>query len=389
MHGHEQKDVTKLQWLENPCRKTVHFEGYGRKEAQKVRRFHESIPDYRMTNLVKAVALADKLDIESFYVKDESARFGLNAFKGLGGSYCIASVLQEKLGIPGEPDYARIVGCDRKKREELTFATATDGNHGRGIAWAARMFGASAVVFLPAGSADERVENIRHENARVFVTQEDYDATVRLASETAEKEGWILTQDTAWEGYEDYPGRIMQGYLTMGEEIVMQTGQVPTHILLQAGVGSMAASLCAYFRDVYGEGPRISVIEATEADCLYQTALAHDGQMHGTRHSMRTMMAGLCCGMPCTIAARMLMDQADDFITIEDGAAADGMRLLAKEGIRSGESGASTTGALWQIARDPEGRKKLGLSRDSVVLCLSTEGATDGENYRRIVFGNE
>ncbi|MBR1684305.1 MAG: diaminopropionate ammonia-lyase [Clostridia bacterium] len=364
---------------------------YGPQAAARVRAFHESIPGYAMSPLLSLEKLAHRLGLGAFLLKDESPRFGLNSFKSLGGSYCLASVMRDRFGLPEEFTFADILGTDAQARAKMVFVTATDGNHGRGVAWSARMLGAGARVYMPSGSREERVENIRKEGAEVTVTACDYDDTVRMATKAAQEKGWILTQDTAWSGYTDYPARIMQGYQTIGEEILSQTECVPTHIFLQAGVGSMAASLCAYFRKAYGEEVCICVVEATAADCLYQTARAGDGKMHATKGNMQTMMAGLCCGEPCTLAAEILLKQADFFVTVTDDVAATGMRTLARNGdtpVISGESGAATTGLVVRLMEDPqmqEMREAIRLGPDARVLCLSTEGATDRENYAAIV----
>ena len=380
-----------MKCLRNVKRAAAVYDGFRVKDAAGIRAFHESMPSYAVSPLHELNGLSQALGLACLAVKDESTRFGLNAFKGLGGTYCVASCLADLMGLKGGWNYEDLCGGSIAKP---VFATATDGNHGRGIAYAARLFGCPCHVYLPKGSARERVENIRREGAQTLVTDVDYDETVRIVAQKAREEHWILVQDTAWEGYTEVPKRIMQGYLTMGDEIREQMQRGPTHIFLQAGVGSMAASLCAYFRDLYGEEPVISIVEAVAADCLYETARAGDGQLHATGGNMQTMMAGLCCGYPCLTAWQMLEKQADFFLAIEDVDAAAGMRILAHpcpgdDAIESGESGASSVGTVVQIMRQyPEVQKTLGLNRDSVVLCISTEGATDRENYQRIVCEN-
>ena len=380
-----------MKCLKNEKRAAAAFDGFQVRDAVRVRAFHESVPSYAVTALHELKGLAEALGLSGFLVKDESTRFGLNAFKGLGGTYCVASCLADLMGLQ---DGWKFEDLSRENIRRPVFATATDGNHGRGIAYAARLFGCECHVFLPKGSAPERVENIRKEGAYAVVTQGDYDETVQICAQKAEQEHWILVQDTAWEGYTAIPERIMQGYLTMGDEIREQMKIRPTHIFLQAGVGSMAASLCAYFRALYGEETVISIVEATAADCLYETARIGDGQLHRTAGSMQTMMAGLCCGFPCLTAWQMLEKQADYFLSIEDEDAAVGMRTLAHPcpgdaAIESGESGASAVAAVVQVMRRyPEVQTALGLGKDSVVLCISTEGATDHENYHRIVCEN-
>ena len=372
---------------------------FGIESAEKVLAFHKSFPDYSPTPLRELSQLASHIGIRSFYVKDESFRFGLNAFKALGGSYAIGSYLAGKLGISSdELTYGKITAPDTKEKSgEITFVTATDGNHGRGVAWTANRLGQKCVVYMPKGTAKERLDNILALGADASITDMSYDDCVRLAAENSEKNGWVTVQDTAWEGYEDIPRRIMQGYTTMAHEAHTQLGGVkPTHIFLQSGVGSMAAAVCAYFASLYGKKdmPIITVIEPESADCFYRTARASDGKLHSVEGEMNSIMAGLCCGEPCTVAWDILSCYADNFVSIPDSAAAKGMRVLGAplpgdERIVSGESGASTVGFVIELMQKKELnelREMIKLDESSVVLCFSTEGDTDRENYRRIVW---
>ena len=363
----------------------------------RIQAFHRSVPGYSMTPLVERPALARELGVEKLWVKDESKRFGLNAFKGLGGSYAVACELARRLDIPTETmDFTRL--CSPKSREklgQLTFVTATDGNHGRGVAWAARVLGHKAVVYMPKGSAQERLENIRAQGAQAEITEYNYDDAVRLASRMAQEQGWILVQDTAWDGYEEIPERIMQGYTTMAVEIAQQlAGEIPTHLFLQAGVGSFAGGILGYFTAIWGEKRPISIImEPDKADCLFRTARADDGQLHFVTGDMDSMMAGLCCGEPCTISWKILDSYADGFVSCADECSAKGMRLLGlpKDGdtpIISGESGAVGAGVLCEIMKEESLaplREALGLDGNSKVLLISTEGDTDRENYQKIL----
>ena len=371
---------------------------FGKARAEKVRRYHESFPAYAPTKLQRLDGLAKVLGLSRFYVKDESSRFGLNAFKGLGGSYCIGRLLAERVGIPEEElSFRRLKQADvRAAAKGMTFVTATDGNHGRGIAWTAHELGIDAVVYLPKGSAAERLENIRRLGARAEITDLNYDDTVRFAADCERKYGWILVQDTAWDGCGEIPNWIMQGYTTMALEAADQLkGEIPTHIFLQAGVGSMAGALAGFFADYYAEKkPLIVTVEPDRADCIYRTAAAWDGRLHVVDGDMDTMMAGLACGEPCTIGWEMLRRYADYYVSVPDYAAAKGMRVLGNpvrgdERIISGESGAVTSGLVAEIMMNDslrEIREKIGLDRKSRVFCISTEGDTDRQNYRRIVW---
>lgn len=349
---------------------------FGLRKAEEAAQFHASIPEYEMTPLRALPALAGELGLGAISVKDESFRFGLNAFKALGGSFAMHKIADGR-------------------EERLTFVTATDGNHGRGVAWAASRLGHEAYVYMPRGSSSERLENIRKLGAHAEILALSYDDTVRFAAEKAEQNGWVLIQDTSWKGYEEIPSYIMQGYTTMGYEIFRQLDEPPTHIFLQAGVGAMAGAMTSFFADVYrSPKPTIVIVEPDGANCIFRTAEADDGALHFCGDDMETIMAGLCCGEPCTVAWDILSCYADNFVSIPDSAAAKGMRVLGAplpgdERIVSGESGASTVGFVIELMQKKELnelREMIKLDESSVVLCFSTEGDTDRENYRRIVW---
>ena len=374
---------------------------FGLEQAQRVCHFHQSFPEYSVTPLVKLEVLAEELGVQSIYVKDESYRFGLNAFKVLGGSYAIAREIGRLLGLKEEElTLDRLLAPDVKERlGTLTFVTATDGNHGRGVAWTAQRLGHRAVVFMPKGTAAERLENIRRLGAEASITNVNYDDTVRLARAYAAEHKGIIVQDTSWEGYDEVPLHIMQGYTTMGSEIVEQLeayGNIkPTHVFLQAGVGAMAGAMAGFIADYYKEQrPLITIVEPNQADCLYRTALANDGQLHAVGGALDSIMAGLCCGEPCSLGWRQLAAYADNFVAMPDRAAALGMRVLGSPmgsdaAVVAGESGAAGFGlamaALWEQDL-AELKRSLQLDAKSVILCISTEGATDVANYRRIMW---
>lgn len=390
--------------------KSVHYERkagdglystqrFGPKGAAKALAFHSSFPEYSETPLVSLTALAKQLGVASIHVKDESYRFGLNAFKVLGGSYSIGNYIAQRLGLDiSELPYERIVSDEvRAKLGDLTFVTATDGNHGRGVAWTANRLKQKSVVFMPKGSALERLHNIQALGADASITEWNYDDAVRHANSCAEKYGWIMVQDTAWEGYEDIPGWIMEGYTTMAYEAARQLGdEKPTHIFLQAGVGALAGAVTGFFANYYGdaERPIITIVEPNKADCIYRSAKAGDGKPHFVTGDMDTIMAGLACGEPCTIGWNVLRDHADNFVSVPDYVSAKGMRVLGNplpgdKRVISGESGAVTSGFVAEVLQNPaldELRAQLGLDENSRILCFSTEGDTDRENYRRIVW---
>lgn len=366
-------------------------------EAEKVHGFHSSFPMYQKTPLNEFKNTAQALGFGTAYVKDESYRFGLNAFKVLGGSYAIGNYIACKLGTDiRELPYEKMISQEvRTKLGEMTFITATDGNHGRGVAWTANKLKQRSVVYMPKGSSIERLDNIRAEGADASITDLNYDEAVRLANRKARENGWIMVQDTAWDGYEDIPRWIMQGYGTMGYEAYSQIPGKPTHIFLQAGVGSMAGAIAGFFSSVYGEDrPIITIVEPNKADCLFRTAEANDSELHFVTGQMDTIMAGLACGEPCSIAWQVLKNCADHFISCPDYVAAKGMRILGNpirgdKSMISGESGAAAFGCVAEIMTNPmfkNIRKELQLDETSRVLFFSTEGDTDRKNYRAIVW---
>ena len=368
---------------------------FGMETAKRIRAYHESFPEYAPTPLVNLKNLAARLGVASIHVKDESKRFGLNAFKVLGGSHAIGRCIAKKLGMDfGDISCAFLTSEEtRKKLDGTTFITATDGNHGRGVAWTAHRLGLHSVVYMPKGTVPERLENIRKLGAKADITEWNYDDTVRFCSRLADENGWVLVQDTSWDGYEEIPQWIMQGYTTIGAEIAAQMeGEAPTHIFLQAGVGAMAGAMAAFFADVWGDAaPIITVVEPHRANCFYRTADADDGKLHAVGGDLNTIMAGLACGEPCPLAWEMLKATAEFYVSMPDWVAADGMRMLGKplgddEKIISGESGASAFGLAAAALQDETLRRKLRLDGSSRILCISTEGDTDRENYRRILF---
>lgn len=366
--------------------------------AKKAHAFHESFSEYQPTPLANLSETAKTLGISELWVKDESARFDLNAFKVLGGSYCIACCVAERLGVDvSSLPYSVLTSEEIKEKiGQMTFVTATDGNHGRGIAWTANRLGQKSVVYMPAGSSAERLHNIQALGSDASITNLNYDDAVRYASQQAETYGWTLVQDTSWEGYHKIPTWIMQGYTTMGHEITQQLdGKRPTHIFLQAGVGAMAGAMTGFFADYYGaQLPKIIIVEPNKADCIYRTAKAMDGTLHTVDGAMDTIMAGLSCGEPCSVGWEQIRTYASAYASVPDCVAAKGMRLLgnpagADTKVVSGESGAATTGFVAEILQNPVYdalRKQLELGCGSRVLCISTEGDTDREGYRHIVW---
>ncbi|EEH8383103.1 diaminopropionate ammonia-lyase [Salmonella enterica subsp. enterica serovar Montevideo] len=361
--------------------------------------FHKKINGYDATPLVSLKKLASHIGVKNIFVKDESKRFGLNAFKVLGGSYALGKLLAEKLDVPiTELDF-KTVGT--LLPEPLTFTTATAGNHGTGVAWAARELGQKAVVFMPKGSAQASVDRIKSLGAACIVTDVNYDDTVRLASMKADSKGWTLVQDTAWEGYEKIPSWISQGYMTMAKEAFDQlaiSGEgKPTHVFLQAGVGAMAGGILGYCADVLGPRNFTSVIaEPAAADCLFRSVSTDDGHRVAVTGSLNSIMAGLACGEVNPVTWDILRDTGNFFISADDRIAATGMRVLGNPlsgdtGVISGESGALNMGLLYYLmtSSEPEVqqyRAQVGLTEESEILIFSTEGDTNPARYRSIVW---
>ena len=367
--------------------------------TDQARAFHRSFPQYAVTPLVSLQEMAKLLGVGGLWIKDESYRFGLNAFKVLGGSFAMARYIARQTGRDVSEMSYNYLTSEALKRDfgQATFFTATDGNHGRGVAWSAKRLGQKAVVHMPKGTRQSRFDNIAKEGAQVTIEEVNYDACVRMAAaEAAETPNGVLIQDTAWDGYEEIPGWIMQGYGTMAAEADEQLGRAPTHIFLQAGVGSMAAAVQGWFVNRYPDTPpKVIVVEATAADCFYRSAVAGDGAPYASKGDLNTIMAGLACGEPSTVAWDILRNHAAGFVACPDWVSALGMRLLAAPAkgdspVTSGESGAACMGLLAAIMTDgsyAELRHALELDEHSRVLLFSTEGDTDPERYKNIVWG--
>lgn len=394
----------KLKWVVNNLPKTDdrNLPVMAMSEVEKAKEFHQTIPGYEPTPLANLANMANYLGLGGVYVKDESYRFGLNAFKVLGGSFAMARFIAEETNRDVSELPFETLTSDKLREEfgQATFFTATDGNHGRGVAWAANRLGQKAVVYMPKGSTQTRFDNIAKEGAKVTIEECNYDECVRMAAAAAAKtEHGVVVQDTAWEGYEKIPAWIMQGYGTMALEASAQLADAgvdrPTHVFVQAGVGSLAGAVQGYFANKYPENPpKVVVVEADIAACLYEGAVHGSGEEVFVDGDLQTIMAGLACGEPNTTSWDILKNHVSVFIAASNGIAADGMRMLSAPikgdpQVVSGESGAAPFGALVAIMKDPEyaGLKaKLGLDENSKVLLFSTEGDTDPDCYKDIVW---
>ena len=370
----------------------------------KVRCFHSSFPEYSETPLVSLKNLAAQWKVGGIYVKDESHRFGMNAFKGLGATFALASFIAQQTGRSvWELNYKAMIAPDVKQAlGNFTFFATTDGNHGRAVAWAAKKIGQKAVIYMPKGCPPVKLENIKREGAQGYITDLNYDDTIRFTAELAAKTpNSVIVQDTAWEGYTDIPGWIMQGYSVLVLEACEQlerNGIKPTHMLIQAGVGAFAGAAQALVANYYGDNsPTTIVVEATAADCFYRSVKRGDGEVENVGGDMKTIMAGLACGEPNPIAWDILRNKSEFFVAIDDEHAAKGVRVLGAPlpgdpRVIAGESGASAMGFLIELLTRPELaqlRKEAKIDMNSHVLLFSTEGDTDPENYREIVWNGK
>lgn len=396
-----------LKWVHNTKSRDCNYKkeelvGFDEKSMHDVYEFHKSLPNYKPTPLVDLANLAKYYRVKKVWLKDESKRFGLNAFKVLGGSYAIGKYLSQRLGKDiNELPYNVLISDEIKKQlGELTFVTATDGNHGRGVAWMANRLNQNSVVYMPKGSAQMRFDAIAREGAKVTITDLNYHDAVRLANKGAEDYGWIMVQDTAWDGYEEIPLWIMQGYSTIINEVVEQLkafgDEKPTHVFLQAGVGSFAGAVQGYLAHLYGDERPITVIcEPHGANCIYKSMAANDGNPHNVTGDLTTIMAGLACGEPNTISWKILRDNSDFSVSCDDEIAARGMRVLSSPlgddaRVISGESGAVGLGLFTVLSEKKDEYKELmdalKIDENSKILCISTEGDTDVEGYKNVVW---
>jgi diaminopropionate ammonia-lyase len=395
-----------IEWIENPCKEQEEElravrEILPPELPRKIRSFHRQIPGYRMSPLKGLSNLAAKLGLGGIWVKDESARLDLQSFKVLGGSYAIYRLIQKRLGLEGQDlNFSDLAsGALRQELGELTFAAATDGNHGRGVAWSASQMGFKSVIYVHKLTSQARIQAIERNGAQVVVVDGNYDDAVRQVERDARRSGWEVISDTSWEGYEDIPRWVMQGYTTMlseaQEQFAAQGLSRPTHIFVQAGVGSLAAATIGFYANLFGKDrPKSVVIEPTKAACLFRSAQAGDGRPYSVDGDLDTIMAGLACGEPNPIAWQILKDTADYFAICPDYVAAMGMRvygvpLKGDPVIISGESGAVTLGALMYMMRQAssqELRDRLELGPDSQVLLINSEGNTSPDDFRYVVW---
>ena len=344
---------------------------------------------YAPTPLVTLPGLAASAGIASLHLKDESTRFGIGSFKALGGAYAVARVLAEaasqaagrsvSAGEIMEGAMPDIVG-------RITVTCATDGNHGRSVAWGAQRFGCRAVIFIHETVSEGRRAAIAGFGAEVRRVPGTYDDSVRIAAETARSEGWHVVSDTSWDGYIDVPRHVMQGYEIMAAEAFEALDVMPTHIFLQTGVGGMAAAVAALAKRRWGaDRPCIVLADPEGAACWAESYAA--GEPTPAKGAVETMQAGLACGEVSLLAWEILKDHADLCVTVPDVDIAPAMQRLAAplpgdSAVVAGES--AVAGLVACLGSDADIRRMIGLDAASRVLVFSTEGDTDPVLYRAI-----
>lgn len=354
----------------------------------------ESLPLYEPTPLHRLRGLAAALGIGELLIKDESTRFGLRAFKGVGGAYAVYRLLKARAESLGLGDCTAQDFIERRHPEVsagLTVCCATTGNHGRSLARAAQLFGCHCTIYVPESTTQGRIDALRERGAHVVRHPGNYDEAVMQAEVDAKANGWFIISDTAYEGHTDTPRDVMHGYRVIVDEVVQQlaNGPLPTHVFIQTGVGGIAAAFAAHFWEVWNtDRPRLVVVESKEAACMLRSAQAD--RLVDLTGAMNTRLAGLAAGRPSTLAWDVLRVGCDDFVTIADAASLCAMRVLASgtDGdppVVSGEAGAAGLGALMVALSDDARRRALALDDHSRVLLIVTEGATDPASYASII----
>ena len=348
-------------------------------------------PNYQPTPLISLASLAEDIDVDKIWYKDESHRFHLKSFKALGGSYAVARQLQLKVeeatGI--KPSIKDLL--DKKHDaivKDIVISCATDGNHGRSVSWGCQMFGCQCIIYIHRDVSQGRQKAMEDLDAKVIRITGNYDDSVKQADADAKKHDRIIVSDTSYEGYMDIPRDVALGYtVLLAESIEQMQGEKPTHVFIQGGVGGVASAICAYFWEKWGKDrPRFIVVEPEQANCLQESARA--GKPVVVKGDLETLMAGLACGEVSALAWQILATGANDFMTINEEAVPVTMKLLANDyNIEAGESAVAGLAGLVTACNDVETKTKLGLDANSRVYILGTEGATDPEVYEKLIAG--
>lgn len=359
-------------------------------------KFHQSIKGYQPTPLIELPALSKKLGVKEIYVKDESHRFGLKAFKAMGASYAIYRFIKQtwekEFGVQFEICSLYHKPQMLKKLGLRPFCTATDGNHGRAVAWFARLINQKAVIYVPETTVAARITNIEKEGAQVVVVAGDYDQAVRRAASDAQRNGWTVISDTSYAGYTEIPTLIMAGYTTIFREIDPRPGF--ESVFVQSGVGSFAASAAWYYNQYHKETrPKLISVEPTDAACLLESIRHRNGQLRAARGGLNSIMAGLNCGTPSLVAWPLIRNRFNLFLSVPDKYAAVAMRqFYYPKGddpeIISGASGAAGLGGLLALLGEEKlaaAREKLGINSMSRILLFNTEGDTDPVHFGKVI----
>jgi len=328
---------------------------------------------YRLSPLHMLDGLAAELGIANLYYKDEGKRFCLGSFKALGGAYAVRRLLAREV-----PDAA----------SDITVVTATDGNHGRSVAWGAKQCGCPCFIYMHAGVSKGRVAAVESFGATVVRVDGNYDDSVRAATKDAAANGWFVVSDTSWGGYSETPRHVMAGYTVMTAEIAQQlpAAVIPTHVFVQGGCGGLAGAVLNHLWQTWGENcPRFIVVEPDRADCLYRSS--SNGYLTNVHITEESIMAGLSCGEVSLLGWQILNAGANDFMTISDDLVAPTMTLLAAGDppIVAGESAIAGLAGMIAARRKPALSDALALDESSRVLVFGTEGATDPAIYQSIV----
>ena len=361
--------------------------------------FHRRLPGYEETPLVDAPGIAEALGVGKVWVKDESARLGLPAFKILGASWAVYQALEDRLPGTGFGDWETVDEL-REKLEPLRpldLVAATDGNHGRALARVARLLGLGARIFVPEEMVTARREAIAGEGAEVVVVEGTYDEAVERSAEEAGERGLVVS-DMSWPGYERIPSWVIEGYSTMVWEVddeLERRGEAgPDLVVAQVGVGAFAAAVTRHFRGPQrSRHPKLVGVEPAGAACLLESVAA--GRIVSVPGPHDSIMAGLNCGRPSLVAWPTVSRGIDVLVAVDDEPAREAMRLTAASGIVSGETGAAGLGGLLDLLRrgeespgqEEKARLALGVNRESRVLLFNCEGATDPDRYRELVEG--
>lgn len=353
-------------------------------------------PGYAATPLEPLAHLAAQIGVAELMYKHEGPRFGLGSFKALGGAYAALRVLQREISQSlGKPVTLADIrtGALAADCAQITLCSATDGNHGRSLAWGCQQFGAPCKIYIHAEVSEGRAQAMRDLGAEVIRIAGDYDDSVDQARSDAEENGWFVVSDTSWPGYTAPPRDVMAGYGVMTGEICAALQDPPTHVFLQGGVGGLAASVAAALRQHWGDrSPRVVIVEPEQAACLYQSA--RTGTATTVKITEETIMAGLSCGEPSEMAWDILTEEAADFLTIPDSIVAPTVRLLARPSggdpvIEAGESAVAGLAAVIAARHDAELSELLQLNATSRVLLIGSEGVTDPAIFAAIMSGQD